>query len=324
MGGGVHTQAKMKLVYEVPISDIATRSTLIAVASTRNSSTKIILRAPRVKSCRNSDDSLRVTVTSGKVGSFCSYFRRNEDLIFTLSTEDFDPHKKTDKPPKVLDILCNDTKYNDVSFVFPETSVDSLSGCIATKRLKLDRPSSAAGNKEEVLVERTLVAHRVILVQWPYFKAMFESDFAEGGAGLRQVTIKDTSLVVFKVLLRYMYTEAVPKDLMPKNVYGSQNIGDNVSWECIFLAADRYDIEGRREEARSQLLLKLNATEAKDFLFRTTYLFEDLRAYVIEYIVKECGHLFVPASSRDLFKDHPEYADILGELYEAHYYLYAQ
>ncbi|KAF9414940.1 hypothetical protein BGZ94_000232, partial [Podila epigama] len=204
--------------------------------------------------------------------------------------------------------ICHDTNYSDVTFVFPPT-----------EGFKLDKPSAAIGDKEKFFAGPTLVAHKVILAQWPYFKLMFESDFAEGGSGHRQVTIKDTSLAVFKVLLRYIYTETVPVDDTVKYVYDNPLNFGNVSWELIFLASDRYDIAGLREEAQRRLITNLCEREVKNFLFRPAYLFHDLRVAAIEYIAKNCGHLFIPSSSRDLFKDHAEYATILGELYETLY-----
>lgn len=59
-----------------------------------------------------------------------------------------------------------------------------------------------------------------------------------------------------------------------------------------------------------------------DFLFRTGYLYDELRGPVIEYIAKNCGSQVATKTSRDKYKDHPDIVDILGELFEQYFALH--
>ncbi|KAF9414942.1 hypothetical protein BGZ94_000234 [Podila epigama] len=301
------------------------------------------------------------------ISAFPSKLLNENELAITLSTQRI--WVKANKPRSIFDLVYNDTKYCDVTFVFPEKVVESPSTSTeveddpdsdgpssptdnkketdgnhsavepssATDKPDSDKASTTTDEKEEtkgnhnsyvpssetndmesvIMGEQTLTAHKLVLTQWPYFKLMFENDFAEGGSGHKKITIKDTSFAAFKVLLRYIYTEAIPVELRPDCAFENSSFNNVVTWEHIYLAAARYDIDDLCDDARTRLLHELNPKEAKDFLFRTAYLFEDLRAEVIEYIVKNCGHLVVPEGSPDIYRGHPEYTDILREMYRA-------
>ncbi|KAF9403995.1 hypothetical protein BGZ94_004424, partial [Podila epigama] len=243
-----------------------------------------------------------------------------EFLNITFSSQEFQqPQKEAAEFSEEMD---GDAKDSDVSFVFPDSSVDSQRTSNLTEELEFDNLSlsNVTSDNEDGLEEQSLVAHKVVLSHWPYFKMMFESDFAEGGPGPTQITVRDTSVTTFKVLLRYMYTETIPVDMMPDHVYDSPLNNSNFSWEHIFLAADRYDIADLRDEAENRLIDSLDEKNSTDFLFRTAYMFEDLRSSVIDYIVENCGQLFISNhDSVDMFKDHPEFASIICEMYTALY-----
>ncbi|KAF9416963.1 hypothetical protein BGZ94_010065 [Podila epigama] len=255
-----------------------------------------------------------------RITSFHRGSREGDEVTITLSTEDIHEQQKK-KSAVILEKVHQDTKYSDVTFIFPETRLDSRCAKIQAGGRKSGKSSSFV-DEEKFIAEQTLVAHKVILAQWPYFKAMFESDFAEGGSGHKKITVKDTPLAVFNVLLRYMYTETVPADDAVEHMYDNPLNFGNASWELIYLAADRYDIAGLREEAQKRLIANLDSEQAKEFLFRTAYLFQDLRKAVIEYIAKNCGQLFLSTVNQGMFKDHSEYATILGDIYDAYFRLH--
>ncbi|KAF9430856.1 hypothetical protein BGZ94_003029 [Podila epigama] len=167
--------------------------------------------------------------------------------------------------------------------------------------------------------EQTLYAHKVVLTQWEYFRKMLTSKFMEGGSEPTRITIKDPSFATFKVLLLYMYTNHIPStgsgDL--KHVYDPCDNDSDVSWERVYFAADRYRLLRLREGAKKQLISSLDATNATAFLFRAAYLFPELRAAVIEYIVKNRDDTFTAKDTTDLYMDHPEFTNIQSEIINA-------
>lgn len=48
-------------------------------------------------------------------------------------------------------------------------------------------------------------AHKFVLSQGPYFKAMFEGGFAESGPGVPRIVVKDAKMEPFICMLRSMY-----------------------------------------------------------------------------------------------------------------------
>lgn len=55
------------------------------------------------------------------------------------------------------------------------------------------------------------------------------------------------------------------------------------------------------------------------FLFRTAYLFADLRDPVIKYAAQSCGSTLASKSARAKYMDHPESAELFGDLLEQMY-----
>ncbi|KAG0325281.1 hypothetical protein BG000_001869 [Podila horticola] len=85
-----------------------------------------------------------------------------------------------------LDRLYHDVDNRDVSFI-------------------LSPADSVAINESHVKK-----AHKLVLYQWPYFKRMFSSDFMEGGAGEKDIQVKDVKPKAFQLLLRFIYTCIIP------------------------------------------------------------------------------------------------------------------
>lgn len=148
-------------------------------------------------------------------------------------------------PPKtlggtILREIYSDTTQGDIVFMFdglveppstgnelsilPESDyVQAKEGPIevCVKDQGVADPSSAksSGQAESSGHVKVLKAHKLILQRWPYFKRMFESGFAEGGSGEKQMRIKDTKIKTFKLLLRFMSTCRLAPSLVPKIKY---------------------------------------------------------------------------------------------------------
>lgn len=117
-----------------------------------------------------------------------------------------------------------------------------------------------------------------------------------------------------------MYTGKIPDDAKPKATYIDQrNKYMDASWESVYLLAHRYDIQELTAMARSSILSKLKPEETVSFLFRTAYLFTDLREPMIKYMTTSCGSILASKSTQLDYMDHPEGVQIFGELFEQLY-----
>ncbi|KAF9023766.1 hypothetical protein BGZ52_012159 [Haplosporangium bisporale] len=160
----------------------------------------------------------------------------------------------------------------------------------------------------------TLGAHRFVLSQWPYFKAMFESEFEEGDSGAKTIRVKGVRMRTFQIMIQFMYMGTLKSDIAA--LY-EDNATDQASWEGLYIAADRYRIDDMRKLALATIERKLDSIAAIDFLFRSAYLYSELRDLVIKYIAKEHHAEISKREVRQAHKDHPEFSELLGELYEA-------
>ena len=163
----------------------------------------------------------------------------------------------------------------------------------------------------------TFGAHKVVLAQWPYFKSMFSSEFIEGSSGMAPIRIKDVNAKTFKAMMYFMYVgevESGPVELLKSH---DPIQAAKVSWEALYLAADRYQIDDLRKLALDKITGNLSKMDAIELLFRSAYLFEELRAPVIAYIAKERHSEVAKKDIREKYVDHPEYCELLGEMYDA-------
>jgi len=248
----------------------------------------------------------------------------------------------------ILENLYKDEAHEDVHFVF-DTSLDmsatagefdispgNVSDIHTDTKMSVENQKDLGtdtGNLDEsrdgaephvkrmrVLGQNTIGAHKLMLCQWPYFKAMFEGGFSEGGPGNKTIRIKDASPKAFHLLLRFMYTGKLLDDAKPKTIYMDPlNKYMDASWESVYLLAHRYDIQELTAMARSSILSELKLEETVSFLFRTAYLFMDLREPVIRYMATSCGSILASKSIRLDYMDHPEGVQIFGELFEQLY-----
>ncbi|KAG0017180.1 hypothetical protein BGZ81_010860 [Podila clonocystis] len=202
-------------------------------------------------------------------------------------------HVAPDPAASFLDRLYHDTDSRDVSFIFSNP----------------DSPTT------ETNVEK---AHKLILHQWPYFRRMFSSDFMEGGAGEKEIQIKGVKPKVFQMLLRFMYNIPIAEQPLVAFTETVANPRD-ASWEDIFLAAHRYELEELCALAQKNIIEKLTPQVAIPFLFRTGYLFETLRAPTISYIASTSASQVASKSLRDSYQDHPEFGDLLFEFFKEYH-----
>lgn len=192
--------------------------------------------------------------------------------------------------------LYADSTYHDVFFVFSESSIPSVT-------------------PQGTMISSTVGAHKLILSQWPYFQMMFESGFSEGGPGEKKIHVKDTKASTFKLLLRYLYTEKLPQDSQPTVAYRDaiKNM-EEVSWEDLYLVADRYEVDALRQSALGHLLPGSNSVGVIQFLFRTAYLFEELRAPVIKHIAMMCSSEIANKATQQMYASHPQCGELFGEI----------
>lgn len=191
--------------------------------------------------------------------------------------------------------LYADSAYHDVFFIFDGSSTPSAEQQGATTSI--------------------IGAHKLILSQWPYFQVMFESGFSEGGPGEKRIHVKDSKAATFKLLLRYLYTEKLPQDVQPIIAHNDALTSmEEVSWEELYLIADRYEIDGLRQSALGHLLPGSSSEGVIPFLFRTAYLFEELRAPVVKYIATVCSSEIATKTTQQLYTGHPECRELFGEI----------
>lgn len=261
------------------------------------------------------------------------------ELSFTLSDQPpsaaaiVQPSEPVSTKPSVghnlLEKLYNDTASQDVFFVF-NNAAEGVGDASTGENVNNEKPDttnesqepSPASENASVGAETTLGAHKLVLSQWSYFKAMFEGGYAESGPGKKRILIKDVNVQTFQLLLRFMYTGTMPLDAQPKNVYKSFMTKQDVSWEQVFVAAHRYNISELCQWAQEKILAGLASFMTVDFLFRTGYLYDELRGPVIKYIAKNCGIQVATKATRERYRDHPDIVDILGELFEQYFSLH--
>ncbi|KAG0321593.1 hypothetical protein BGZ99_003808 [Dissophora globulifera] len=157
-------------------------------------------------------------------------------------------------------------------------------------------------------------AHKLVLAGSNYFKTMFSSSFAEGGPGVKRVIIKDTDIHCFRLLIEFLYLGRLRASTYPKILTEDQAVDELPTWEDVYLVADRYDVPALRQMAVVRLLAGLDGSWAVSFLFRTAYLFEDLRPRLIRYVAQHCMAKIVDKKLQKQYFDHPECSSIFGEI----------
>ncbi|KAF9365338.1 hypothetical protein BGX34_010378 [Mortierella sp. NVP85] len=160
----------------------------------------------------------------------------------------------------------------------------------------------------------TVSAHKIVLCHFDYFKTMFSGPFAEGGPGVKRIKIKDTDVCCFRLLIEFLYLGQLRLSSAPV-VLTEDKAEDHVpTWEDVYLISDRYNIPELRRMALTRILSGLESSWAIPFLFRTAYLFEEMRLPVIKFVVRNCVSSIVDKNLQKTYYDHPECSSIFGEI----------
>ncbi|KAF9110183.1 hypothetical protein BGX27_006697 [Mortierella sp. AM989] len=157
-------------------------------------------------------------------------------------------------------------------------------------------------------------AHKVVLSQFEYFKNMFSSSFAEGGPGVKTIKIRDTDVQCFRLLIEYLYLGRLGLFSIPRTLTEDEAKDSLPTWEDVYLIADRYNVVDLRRMAATRILSGLSTSWAIPFLFRTAYLFDDLRSSVVKFIVQNNMAEVTGKDSLAKYYDHPECSSILTDL----------
>ncbi|KAF9324984.1 hypothetical protein BG006_011503 [Podila minutissima] len=214
----------------------------------------------------------------------------------------------------LMDRYFRDKASHDVFFRFDDGPSDDDSKDLCDNDDSKDTANAVEGS--------ILGTHRSIMSQWPYFKTMFKSTFKEGGSGSKKtIRVKYIKPKTFQLMLQFMYMGSLHST--DATLYDDNTTTDDqASWEGLYIAADRYRIDDLRKLALANIEAQLDSTAAIDFLFRSAYLYPELREPVIRYIVKEHHAEILKREIREAHKAHSEFAELLGELYEAFHDLY--
>ncbi|KAF8957297.1 hypothetical protein BGZ46_002213 [Entomortierella lignicola] len=214
--------------------------------------------------------------------------------------------KKEEADESVKDEKDKDEKDKDENDKGKESALSSISD---------DKKN--AGGQDAAAIWDKVGAHKIVLSQFEYFKTMFSSSFAEGGPGVKTIKIKDTDVQCFRILIEYLYLGRLGLFSTPRTLTEDEANDTSPTWEDVYLIADRYNVVDLRRMAASRILLGLNTKWAVAFLFRTAYLFDDLRTPVITYIVQKSMPQIVTKDALEKYYDHPECGSIMVELLAA-------
>ncbi|KAF9369908.1 hypothetical protein CPC16_004107 [Podila verticillata] len=204
----------------------------------------------------------------------------------------------------IMERLYNDTEHHDVTFGFyhDEAATNHTLGML-----------HAMFARKIVVIS----AHKHVLRQWPYFRRMFGSEFAEGGEGEKQIQIRDVHPKTFQTLVRFMYAGYLPQDEQPKRVSDCNQASESeTSWEAVFLAAHRYELEELCQAAQRHIVAKVTPDKAIPLLFRSGYLYKDLRAALVKLIANTSASVVAGKHFREQYRDHPEFGLLLHEIYQ--------
>ncbi|KAG0017244.1 hypothetical protein BGZ80_008502 [Entomortierella chlamydospora] len=191
-----------------------------------------------------------------------------------------------------------------------------------TKENALSSPVITSEEDETVETSATTIwdkvgAHKIVLSQFDYFKTMFSSSFAEGGPGVKTIKIRDTDIQCFRLLIEYLYLGRLGLFSVPRTLTEDDAKDSLPTWEDVYLIADRYNVVDLRRMAASHILLGLSTAWALPFLFRTAYLFDDLRSPVIAFVVQSSMDEIVGKDALAKYYDHPECGSIMADLLAA-------
>lgn len=168
---------------------------------------------------------------------------------------------------------------------------------------------------------KKLGAHKIVLLQWPFFRRLLESASAQNRFGPLTIRLKSTDVETLTIVIRFMYTQLVPTRLATfkdEEEYDATTTTwtSSSNWEKVFIAAERFKVEELQRIACSEVLHGLSEETAIPFLFRTGYLYSDFRATVVEYVAQKLDHVVTKRPFRDAYRDHPDFRELYGEIFD--------
>jgi BTB/POZ domain len=138
-------------------------------------------------------------------------------------------------------------------------------------------------------------AHSAIVVSAsPVICAMLDKDnFQEGRT--KTVKVKDIEPVVFKEMLQYLYTGKAP------------NLDEDDMTEPLFLAADKYQVEGLKDLCEQSLIDKLNMQTIFHFLVVAhLYTAPQLLEASLKFLVSHKTEVWPRVEWKELMKTYPD------------------
>ena len=146
-----------------------------------------------------------------------------------------------------------------------------------------------------VVKNEKIGAHTVIVISAsPVIRAMLEEDkFKEG----RTKTVKDDDIdpVVFKEMLRYLYTGRAPK------------LDEDDMTEPLFLAADKYQIDALKDCCEQSLIGKLKLeTVVSNLVLAHLYTAPQLLEASLKFLVSRKTEVWIRPEWKELMKTYPD------------------
>ncbi|KAG0084850.1 hypothetical protein BGZ93_010113 [Podila epicladia] len=183
-------------------------------------------------------------------------------------------HNPLSPPPtiadSILEKLYRDKSHADVTFTFNRSKNQLLAQGLSDSSSELDTDHDKGhvsimdvDQRELVMVEHLgkdldknedIQAHKLVLCQWPYFKAMFEDGFAESSPGAKQIHINDCKAQAFQLLIHFMYMGKLPKDTDLEVCADMLVDQEDASWEDLCIVAHMYDVQELHEQAADMIL----------------------------------------------------------------------
>ncbi|KAI9231948.1 MAG: hypothetical protein BYD32DRAFT_429556 [Podila humilis] len=209
------------------------------------------------------------------------------------------------------------------------TTTDSLKSSTKQTDESKDMASKEQMNNEETdnsrdqeAVEdapKKIGAHKMILWQWPYFRTLLESAPAHKPFGPVTIRLRSTDADTLKIMIRFMYIQMLPTRL---STFQDEEDDDTTwtstsNWEKVFIAAERFNVDELQRIACSKVLDGLSEATAIPFLFRTAYLYSDLRGTVVEYVAQKLHHVVTKRPFRDAYGGHSDFRELHGEIFQA-------
>lgn len=227
----------------------------------------------------------------------------------------------------LLETMSMDKEYVDVIFILEKlsnsTSLKPNSTFDIGAEIKMEdgeKDDDQQPSRELRREPNRIRAHKLFLCQWLYFQSMLKVD-TQRVVQEKQIQVQDTKETAFLFLLKFMYVKRLPQDIDTMPVCVDETKDEEASLEDLFHVSHRYDVLPLYKQVTSLIIQKLDASNCIAFLFRSAYMFSELREPVIKIVAKICGDQFAKRSIRDQYNDHPDYADIMGDLFEAHHKL---